>query len=102
MASMRMLHDDKLRLLASRGFAPASVEAFERVSADTGIVCAEALRTGRRVIVPDIESCHFIGTTAQAGLRKSGIRGCQSTPLISRSGRLVGMIARGQCSNGGA
>jgi GAF domain-containing protein len=93
MASMQMLIDDRLRLLASHGFDSATVEAFEWVSTDTGTVCAEALRTGRRVIVPDIEMCHFIGATAHEGLRKSGIRAVQSTPLISRSGRLVGMIS---------
>jgi PAS domain S-box-containing protein len=93
MASMQMLHDDRLRLLASHGFVPATVELFEWVSTDSGTVCAEALRTGRRVIVPDIDTCDFIGTDAHEGLRKSGIRAVQSTPLLSRSGHLIGMIS---------
>jgi PAS domain S-box-containing protein len=94
MASMQRLHDAKLWLLASRGFAPATVEAFEWVCTDTGTACAAALRSGRRVVVPDIETCNFIvGTAAHEVHCKSGIRAVQSTPPISRSGRLLGMIS---------
>ena len=52
------------------------------------------MRTGRRVIVPDVETCEFIvGTPALEDHRKTGIRAVQSTPLLSRRGKMVGMLS---------
>jgi signal transduction histidine kinase len=46
------------------------------------------------VIVPDVETCDFIvGTTAAQDHRNNGIRAAQSTPLISRTGTVLGMIS---------
>jgi signal transduction histidine kinase/CheY-like chemotaxis protein len=46
------------------------------------------------VVVPDVETCDFIvGTPALQDHRNAGIRAVQSTPLISRGGRLLGMIS---------
>ena len=50
--------------------------------------CGAALRRGKRVIVEDIEqSSIFIGTPALEIQLKAGVRACQSTPLVSRSGK---------------
>jgi PAS domain S-box-containing protein len=50
MASMQMLDRDQnaLRLLAWKGFAPASAAFWERVRVDAGSSCGEAQRTGER------------------------------------------------------
>lgn len=90
-----MFHQVKgeLRLLGARGFDAASIGSFEWVGHDAGTSCAAALRAGRRVVLPDIDACDFIvGTPAYDALRKCGIRAAQSTPLMSRSGVLIGMI----------
>ncbi|HLH93775.1 MAG TPA: HWE histidine kinase domain-containing protein [Xanthobacteraceae bacterium] len=81
----------ELQLLAVRGFDQAIFNAFEWVGENTGTCCAASLRAGQRIVVPDIETCDFI--TAHEGLRKCGIRAVQSTPLLSRSGELLGMIS---------
>jgi two-component sensor histidine kinase len=82
-----------LRLLGARGFDPAAIGAFQWVSRDTGSSCAAALRAGERVVIPDIDICEFIvGTPAHGALRACGIRAAQSTPLLTRSGNLIGMI----------
>jgi PAS domain S-box-containing protein len=53
-----------------------------------------ALSAGCRIIVPDIETCEALGRRADLdALRQAGIRACQSTPLMARSGRLLGMIS---------
>jgi PAS domain S-box-containing protein len=53
-----------------------------------------ALSGGCRVVVPDVEACDAMAGTADLGAyRRSNIRAVQSTPLISRSGRLLGMIS---------
>jgi PAS domain S-box-containing protein len=52
------------------------------------------MSSGARTIVPDIEACESMADTADLdAYRRSGIRAVQSTPLISRSGRLLGMIS---------
>jgi signal transduction histidine kinase/transcriptional regulator with GAF, ATPase, and Fis domain/ActR/RegA family two-component response regulator len=94
MASMQVLTQGKLRLLAWKGFHPASAALWERVDVDSGSSCGAALSTGQRVIVPDIEKCDFIiGMPSFDAYCKSGIRAMQSTPLLSRSGRMLGMIS---------
>jgi PAS domain S-box-containing protein len=95
-ASMQMFDRDQnaLRLLAWKGFAPASAAFWEWVRVDAGCSCGEAQRTGERVIVPDVERCEFIaGTQDLEQYRLSSIRAVQSTPLLSRDGRLMGMLS---------
>lgn len=83
-----------LILLAFRGFTPEAAHFWRRVPADSGSTCAVALRTGRRVIASDVEQCDFMaGTEDLATYRQTGIRAVQSTPLLSRTGELVGMIS---------
>jgi len=53
-----------------------------------------ALAAGARVVVPDVEACDVMAGTADLdAYRRSDIRAVQSTPLVSRSGRLLGMIS---------
>ena len=96
MASMQVLDEGRgaLRLLAWRGFGPEFARTFDRVYQDMNTSCGVAWRGGRRVVVPDVETCHFIvGTPALEDLRKTGIRAAQSTPLVARDGCLLGMIS---------
>lgn len=95
MATMQMYEaaGDGLRLLTSRGFDPQYIPLFNWVSRRDGTSCATALRAGARVVIPDIEkSEHVVGTPAHEPLRLCGIRAAQSTPLVSRSGAVIGMI----------
>ena len=63
-------------------------------AAGIGSICGAALATGERSIVPDIELCDFMaGTEDLETYRKAGMRAMQSTPLVSRAGRLLGMIS---------
>ena len=84
----------ELRLLTYQGFHAAAAASWERVRSDSGTSCGAALICGQRVIVPDIEKAEFIAASpALEGYRRSGIRAVQSTPLISRSGAMLGMIS---------
>jgi PAS domain S-box-containing protein len=85
---------DQLRLLASRGVRPESVAFWERVNRDSATSCGMALSLGRRVVVPDVECSDFMAGSADLDVsRRAGIRAMHSTPLVSRSGRLLGMIS---------
>ena len=95
MATMQLFDParDGLKLLSSRGFDPEHIVLFDWVERDAGTSCAVALRSGVRAVIPDIETCeHVVGTAAHEPLRQCGIRGALSTPLVSRSGAVIGMI----------
>jgi PAS domain S-box-containing protein len=86
---------DELLLLAGKGeFHPEAATFWARVNRGNACTCGMALSLGRRVIVPDVETSDFMAGTADLSeLRRSSIRAAQSTPLVSRSGRLLGMIS---------
>lgn len=98
-ASMQEYHPDRgprgeLHLLAFRGFTPAAAKLWRWVHADSACTCGVAYRTLKRVVVTDVEQCGFLrGTRDLDGYRETGIKAIQSTPLLSRSGELVGMIS---------
>ncbi len=98
-ATMQVLYPERgpkgeLRLLASRGLSPEGAKVWEWVRFDTDSTCGQVLRTGKRAIAADIETCDFLaGTGGMAALLDAGIRAAQSTPLVSRSGTMLGMIS---------
>src|SRR5215510_1170533 len=96
MASMQLLDSERnqLRLLAWKGFHPQSAIFWEWVHLDSVCTCGLALSSGCRVVVPDIDTCDSMAGTADINeYRRSNIRAVQSTPLVSRSGQLLGMIS---------
>ena len=96
MGSMQVFlpQPDELRLLANRGFHPESAAFWKCVRVDSTSSCGLALSSGARTILPDIETCDpAMGAGDLDAYRRSGIRAVQSTPLISRSGDLLGMIS---------
>jgi PAS domain S-box-containing protein len=98
-ASMQMLYPERgtggeLRLLAFRGFNPEAAKFWEWVRADSKSTCGVALRTGQRVVAPDIASCEFMADSEDQQIYlQTGIHACQTTPLIARGGIVVGMIS---------
>jgi two-component sensor histidine kinase len=84
----------ELQMLASVGLNEEGVKYWEWVRGDSGCTCGEVLRTGRRAIAEDVANCSFMaGTPDRDVLLAGGIRAGQSTPLVTRDGRLVGMIS---------
>jgi PAS domain S-box-containing protein len=85
---------NELRLLKWRGFHPKSADFWQRVGLDSATSCGMALSAERRIVIPDVEACNFMAATDDLDVsRWSGIRAVQSTPLVSRAGRLLGMIS---------
>lgn len=95
MASMHVVDGDgALRLLAWRGFGPHFAQDFALSRADANTVCSVAWQTGLRVVVRDILDCEFLDDTPTLQeLRRHGIRAVQSTPLVARDGRVLGMLS---------
>ena len=98
-ASIQMFYPErgtngKLWLLGHRGFNARAAKRWEWVRASTRTTCGEALRTGRRVAVADVRRCDFMaGSDDLEGYLAGGILAVQTTPLVSRSGALVGMVS---------
>jgi signal transduction histidine kinase len=98
-SSIQMFHPERgisgeLRLLGHRGFSAEAAKRWEWVRPTTCTTCGEALRTGRRVLVPDVRNCDFMsGSDDLDGYLGAEIRAGQTTPLVSRSGALMGMVS---------
>ncbi|QDR79788.1 sensor histidine kinase [Sporomusa termitida] len=85
-----------LKIIVHKGFQPPFLDFFANVyphrsgrEASCGAACVQR----QRVIVEDVrKSPIFTGTAALAVLLEAGVMAVQSTPLISREGRLAGML----------
>ncbi len=82
-----------LKMMVHRGFGTRFLEFFATVGLGCA-ACGEAAKRRERVVVENItESPIFIGTQELDYMLEAGVRAIQSTPLISRSGRLVGVLS---------
>ncbi len=94
-ASMQMLHPGRgqLQLLGARGFSEEAKKFWEWVGPKSGSTCALSLQQGKRCMVADSRTDEYL---ARSGTRdaylQAGILAMQSTPLLSRTGELIGMI----------
>ncbi len=93
--TVQMLDESTQELVvyATRGFSPAVAEHFKRLDARSNTSCGIALSTGQRTVidfdVPESED--------PDGSRRmhvdDGYLSAQSTPLITRSGKAIGMFS---------
>jgi PAS domain S-box-containing protein len=82
-----------LRIVASRGFERPFLEFFKEVH-EGNAACGTAFQTGKRVVIDDVTTSPvFAGTPALDALLSAGVHAVQTTPLVARSGRLVGMLS---------
>lgn len=82
-----------LLLLASQGFDRQMTEYFDRVNANSHTPCGIALRNAERMFVDfDVPE----GEDPDGSMRlhfEAGYQSAQSTPLISRTGKPLGMVS---------
>jgi hypothetical protein len=84
---------NSLRIEAQRGFSEPFLDFFGRVH-DGQAACGTAIQRQERVIVSDVtESLIFRGTTALEVMLDARACAVQSTPLVGRSGLLLGVIS---------
>jgi PAS domain S-box-containing protein len=82
-----------LKIVASRGFEKEFVE-YCNAAQHSQAACGTASQTGKRVVIEDITtSSIFAGSPALDVLLAAGVRAVESTPLIGRSGRVVGVLS---------
>ena len=84
----------ELRLLGHRGFSPEAAKRWQWVGPTAPTTCGEALRSGHRIAVADVRSCDFMaGSDGLEEYQSAEIRAGLTTPLVSRSGALMGMVS---------
>jgi GAF domain-containing protein len=86
-------HSQSLSFLAVRGFGPAILAHFARVEASSGSPCGIALARRERAFVV-FDDPHAPDPDGSLKLHfDCGLSYAQSTPLLSRSGRSLGMFS---------
>jgi signal transduction histidine kinase/ActR/RegA family two-component response regulator len=93
-ATIQMFHPERgekgeLQLIGYRGFTDEAAKKWEWVTPSTKSSCGMALRSRQREMSSDVLACAFLADS----YADTGIRALQTTPLISRSGALVGMLS---------
>jgi PAS domain S-box-containing protein len=93
LGTLQLLEGESLRIVAHRGHEPPFLKFFESAEM-VASTCWEAAKGGERVMVSDVEKSElFAGTESLAVLRAAGIRSVQSTPMVSRNGKPVGILS---------
>ncbi len=89
----------ELVLLASQGFDCTMTDHFYRVNASSNTPCGIALIAGTRTFIDfDVPECDDPSGALRMHLNV-GYLCAQSTPLISRSGRPIGMVSTHWCKH---
>jgi PAS domain S-box-containing protein len=94
-ADMGLMHlmdkDGHLRIVAHRGFRASSLAFFGESARHA--VCGNVLRHHARVIVDDVANSSALSDAARPVLLELGVRAVQSTPLVGRSGEVLGILS---------
>ncbi|MDD1673113.1 MAG: PAS domain S-box protein, partial [Methanomicrobiales archaeon] len=90
--TLQLLEGTSLRIVASYGHLQPFLDYFASAEHQVS-ACGEAMRCNSRVVIEDVEtSALFIETPSLSVLRDAGVRAIQSTPFVSRSGVLLGIL----------
>ena len=93
MGAIQLLEDGALKIVAQRGFGAPFLDFFN-MTREGQAACGAAIQKGERVIVEDVANSHiFAGAPALDVMLAAGARAVQSTPLVSRSGHVLGMFS---------
>jgi signal transduction histidine kinase/DNA-binding response OmpR family regulator len=85
---------EALVIKVHRGFEAPFLEFFAEVDAHEASACGVAMACGRRIVVEDVASSEiFAGQPSHEALLAAGVRAVYSTPLLSSSGKPMGMIS---------
>jgi PAS domain S-box-containing protein len=83
---------DLLKIEAHRGFNQDFLDTFSKVSAAGDSSCGNALRSGERIVIADVEADKILAPFRRLA-RAAGFRAVQSTPIMNREGALSGTLA---------
>jgi PAS domain S-box-containing protein len=91
---LRETSSGMLKIAAHKGFDQPFLDFFAAVGEGEGAACGHALRERGRTIVEDVTNSEiFKNQESLAVLLAAGVHAVQSTPLVSTSGTVLGMIS---------
>ncbi|MBX9656772.1 PAS domain-containing protein, partial [bacterium] len=84
--------NNTLEIICQQGSTEDFIRHFQVVPLNDGSACSRALKSGKRVMIEDVESdSDFYPHRAIAA--SAGFRSVQSTPLKSHDGSIIGMLS---------
>ncbi len=89
------LYDERghsLKLIAAENLNSDRTQHREYIKEDSGSVYNDAIHSRKRIVISDVELADCEEDELEY-FRKTGIRSLQSTPLIGRSGRFLGLLS---------
>jgi PAS domain S-box-containing protein len=90
--TLQLLEDDSLRIVSHYGHRQPFLDFFASAE-NVASVCGEAMQRWERVVITDVETSPlFVGTPSLSVMRNAGVRAVQSTPMVSRAGKLLGIL----------
>ena len=93
MGNIQLIENGALTIVAQRGFEQPFLSFFNSVHGGEA-ACGTALQRGERVVVENVaESPIFAGSPARDVMLAAGAYAVQSSPLVSRSGQVLGMFS---------
>jgi hypothetical protein len=93
MGNVQLQELDGLHIVAQQGFKPPFLEFFACVT-DGQWACGSAERTAQRTLIADVAADYrFVGTAGAAVMEAAHARAVQSTPLVSVSGCVLGVLS---------
>ena len=78
----------RLRIFASRGFERRFLDSLNAAHAEAD----PRLESGTRLMIADVASSELLDSSLREVLLAAGVRAMTCTPLVSRSGQLLGML----------
>jgi PAS domain S-box-containing protein len=81
-----------LEIVAQRGFRQEFLDYFQMVRVDDGSACAQAMQTGRRIVIEDVEKDPAFEPHRSIAAA-ADYRSVHSTPLKDRNGSVIGMLS---------
>lgn len=92
--NVQLAHPSGLRIVAHLGFDDRFLQYFALVDHRIPSACARAHLHAHRIVVGDVRTDPvFVGTRACEVMERAGARACQSTPLVSSSGEVLGVLS---------
>jgi two-component system CheB/CheR fusion protein len=91
---IRLYDDDTktLRTAVHRGFEQPFLDRFAEIDASAGSPYGAAFARGQQIIIEDVEQQPTLAPILDQA-RAAGFHGFQATPLFTRAGKLVGVLA---------
>jgi GAF domain-containing protein len=86
------VEDNLLLIVDQRGFKPAFLETFREVRPTDGCACGRALRSGRPLVIVDVQADEEF-RPFRAVARRAGYRSVETTPLLTSTNFLMGILS---------